>query len=397
MLQTRPEDRPSADDAQWMIVQNTSRYQVAARELKVLYNRIIGKPRSGFTELLELHKDDASVPAALFNQPYSRPIVVEAEARVLAQRLIDSHSQVTHPDAPAQLRRSSAAEPLGEYATGDHTNTGAAVSWSSEPVCEPTLRLPAFEASIGAELVATLPSGSAPDATTEPSPPEPVPAPRRLPNYLIAVAACLALLSGTLFFWSLTNAFGDDEEPAPGAAKHDSEATKDSEAIKLAAKAAPEQVTPVETPTPELEPPKPELEPPTPDPLPPALEPAAPETTPPPPLPEPEVKPKPAAKPSPKPTPKPAAKPSVEVTFVISGASTAYLEIGARKLDYRSFAMTKLKPGKYSVRWRKSATEAWQVAGTLRIEDDLAPGTFYDVKLTSTTLTATKGAKGSAK
>lgn len=97
------------------------------------------------------------------------------------------------------------------------------------------------------------------------------------------------------------------------------------------------------------------------------------------------------------PKPKPASKPSLEVTFVIQDVTSAELKVGSRKLQYRSFAMIKLKPGAYPVQWRKAPDDPWQTPGTLRIADGLPAETFYEVKLTATTLAAKPNSKGSAR
>ncbi|KIG15269.1 Serine/threonine-protein kinase PknB [Enhygromyxa salina] len=385
MLGTRPEDRPSAGDAHWMIVQNTARYQIAARELKVFYNRMIGRPRSGFTELIELHKDDQSLPASLFNQSDSQPLAVDPDARTSAE---PSGPQTSGPQAvePMQLRRASvdAADQLGDYATSERTNTSAASVPINEAVCEPTLRLPTPTGLAAAEMIVTEADHPWPAPPTKPAPAGLV-----LPRALIIGAVCMAVFSGVLFVWAAVSiirrpAAADVSAPDPAAVASKQRPT--DRKLESAKPAVEQEPTP-----PPVEPiPAPEFEPSIPDP---ALDPPEPE-------PEPEPTPTAEAEPKPEPKPKPTKpkpKPAVEVTFVISGATKAELEVGKRSIAYKSFALTTLRPGNYPVRWRETPSEAWNAAGTLRIDSDLASGTFYDVKLTKTTLKATKGAKGSAK
>ncbi len=347
MLTARPEDRPSAGDAHWMIVQHTTRYQVAARELKVLYAQVVGRPRSGFTDVIRLPEGGLPEPA------------------------IDGNAN-TRAEAPAAppLPSVQVVEQPRDHATIDRTNTAAPPS--DTPPCEPTLRLPTPRGSVPASEV------------TEQTAPEP----RVLPTYLLYVAIGVTVVMAAVFVWSAVQVLRAKKEPLAG------------DQPVVAAGTDPADEEPVE-PQKSANEPEPELEPPTiqstpaPEPKP-APEPG--QKTAPDPGPIPVVEPPPPkTDPDPEPKPKPAAKPSIEVAFVIEGVSKAELEVGRRTLAYEKFALTKLKPGSYPVRWRERATDPWKSSGTLQIENGLPPGSFYDVKLTATSLVVTKGVEGSAK
>ena len=379
MLQTRPEDRPSAGDAYWIIAQNTARYQVAARELKLLYARVVGKPRSGFTDLIELRD---GLPVASFAEPDSQP-----------------HTHADGPvevDAPAVLRKPNVqlADRLVEHHTSDRTDTRDVSPWGppppvdAEPSVEATIRLSALESP----LAASPPVESA--IETEPVPVAPPEAGERErgvvlarpSTFMVVGAVILSTVFGGLFFGSLFVAFNQpDEPPVVVAAKSEpppepKPKPKVAPPVAVPANADPVRSPPLE-PGPTVTPgPAPAVES-EPDELEPKSDPV------------PEVEPKP----TPAPKPKPASKASLEVTFVIQNVTSAELKVGKRSVSYRGFAMLELKPGTYAVQWRKAPNDPWQTPGSLRIEDGLPPGTFYEVKLTATTLAAKPNSKGSAK
>jgi hypothetical protein len=86
----------------------------------------------------------------------------------------------------------------------------------------------------------------------------------------------------------------------------------------------------------------------------------------------------------------------VTVTFVITGAAKAQLEVGSHSLSYNHMAMTKLRPGHYAVRWRESDDEPWHAAGSLDIKA-LAEGAYYEVQVGATKMSVAEREEGSAK
>jgi outer membrane biosynthesis protein TonB len=109
---------------------------------------------------------------------------------------------------------------------------------------------------------------------------------------------------------------------------------------------------------------------------------------------EPMAEPAPSIEPEPKPAKKQVRK--VTVTFVITGAAKAQLEVGSRSLSYNHMAMTELRPGHYPVRWRESDDESWHTVGSLDIKT-LAEGAYYEVQVGTTNMRVAQREEGSAK
>jgi hypothetical protein len=110
--------------------------------------------------------------------------------------------------------------------------------------------------------------------------------------------------------------------------------------------------------------------------------------------PEPVIEPEPSNQPETKPAKKQVRK--VTVTFVITGAAKAQLEVGSRSLSYNHMAMAELRPGHYAVRWRESDDKPWHAAGSIDV-DELAKGAYYEVQVGPKSVRMLEREEGSAK
>lgn len=341
MLAARPEDRPRAVEALTLIVERTPHYQLAAQQLRVLYRHYIGERRSGLTQLL----DTEDVPDI-----YRRPGQQRAPTPTPADGVVQS----------GQSRGS--------------TKTG----------------MPSFEAPI---TVTEVLADSLPDAplAVEVAPPAPAALPSRRWLWSGLGAAALILLGASLGAMVARSGgepavvdtdVGDPHKELPTSAFNETTPTTNEM-----------------TPTPTQEPARPPGREPVP-----AKQPAA--QADPTPAPEPEVEPEPVTEPESEPDtqsepdttsePKPAKKPrKVVVTFVIAGATKAQLQIGSRTLDYNHMAMTDLRPGHYTVRWRESDDAPWHAAGRIRVEE-LAKGGYYEVQVGAKSVRLIQREEGSA-
>jgi serine/threonine protein kinase len=324
MLASNADDRPSAAEALSLILQKTAHYQLASQQLRVLYQHHVGERRSGLTELV----DTDDVPATY-------------------RRLRDERAPTPTPEI----------EPAQSELSRRSTRTG----------------LPGIEAPI---TVTEVLEKSAPDGLP---PVEVVPATRAPSRRWVwsGLAAAALILVGISV--GVIAARPGDELAATDRPAREPGPVDEPVAAVPATDADSESVV-VRTTTPKQ--PKPA---PTPDPVPPpepTLEPATQHESVTPPAPaaqtEPMIEPEPSLQPETKPPKKQVRK--VPVTFVIKGAVKAQLEVGSRSLSYDRMAMTDLRPGHYTVRWRESDDEPWHAAGSIDVAV-LSKGAYYEVQV----------------
>jgi serine/threonine protein kinase len=442
MLSPHPEERPAASDARTVLLENCTRYHLASQTLIKLYSTVIGQQRSGLTEhLLSLREEiqifrETSGPlhrvAAPVEEPSPRkPTAIEVEPTAID----DAVPQIRRKDA----RRHTPSDPSEQGSTRSHTSTLGTIVEQVEPTerlsTEEVMRLAAMrmvqlEAVEAVEpveqtqdvpapfveepapivaAVATDPSpvvlspvvpspaaAPAPALEITPNPTTPdvpavVIAPTRTParrGSLPALVAGMGLLILALVacvIWLATrqqptNASPETTEPTTPPT---SPAPSTAEVAAVDTKA----VVPEPEPEPTVEAPKPAaLPPPEPEPVPVPIEPA--------PEPEAPVAEPPETKPDTKPVaPKPAPVTRVEVTFLIDNVDQAEIKIGSKTLAFNYAALTKLKPGKYPIQYRKKGETKWREPGTLTV-DALPPGQYYEVKL-GAKVTATARKEGS--
>jgi serine/threonine protein kinase len=145
MLATDSSQRPSARAALSLILRNSSAHAGAGEELRQLYEQVVGDSRSGFTEFMQVVRDQPTmVPGA---GPTS--------------------SSVIHEAARAKAQESSGPAWWGESSTPTS---------GDEPVERTQLLAPAFDAPpVTASATATAPPRSSSSPSPAPSPPAPSP------------------------------------------------------------------------------------------------------------------------------------------------------------------------------------------------------------------------------
>lgn len=423
MLSPRPEERPAASDARTVLLENCTRYHLASQTLIKLYSTVIGQQRSGLTDhLLSLREEiqifrETSGPLRRVEPP---KLTVEPSPRVPSAIEIDA----TADDAVPQIRRKEArrhtpsADPSEHGPTSSHTNTVGPILEQVEPTerlsTEEVMRLAAMRmaqgkpgeptertrsvsapfvepASASVEAAVVAPSPAAP--TSEPAragtgpvivASNPEPARRGSISPLVVGMSLMILLLVVCVIWlatrqQSTTVSPNTIEPTPPPVVAEPGPTP-SEPKPSEPKPVPIEPASIEAKPVELEP---------------ASEPAAVPAIEPSPAPESEPSPEPAVtEPKPKPTtPKPAPVPRIEVTFLIPNVEQAEIKIGSKTLTFNYAALTKLKPGKYPIKYRKNGETQWREPGTLNVEA-LPPGQYYEVKL-GATVTATARKEGS--
>jgi hypothetical protein len=420
MLSPHPEERPAASDARTVLLENCTRYHLASQTLIKLYSTVIGQQRSGLTEhLLSLREEiqifrETSGPlhrvAAPVEEPSPRkPTAIEVEPTAID----DAVPQIRRKDA----RRHTPSDPSEQGSTRSHTSTLGTIVEQVEPTerlsTEEVMRLAAMRmvqleavepveqtqdvpapfveepapvvAAVATEPSLVVPSPVVPTPTT-PDVPAVVIAPTRTParrGSLPALVAGMGLLILALVacvIWLATR-----QQPTNASPETTEPTTPPTSAAPSTAEvAAVDTKSVVPEPEPTVEAPKPAALPP-PEPVPvPAESAPEPEPTPVAEPPSPETKPV---------APKPAPVPRVEVTFLIDNVDQAEIKIGSKTLAFNYAALTKLKPGKYPIQYRKKGETQWREPGTLTV-DALPPGQYYEVKL-GAKVTATARKEGS--
>ncbi|PRQ09171.1 serine/threonine protein kinase [Enhygromyxa salina] len=316
MLANRPDDRPRAADARSWILQKSAHYHLAGQQLRELYQRLVGERRSGLTDLMNTKE--------LFDAPATTEVVA---------------APTPEPEVSACLASSKV------FGDEDVAVTQVLDTFTPPPR---SLRLVAALGGGGLLLfgvtIGLLVDGCRPDGPVQTSSPPASPA-REEAERMPAARG------------------GDDVDPARSGRAVTSDASPPATTPRV----------PETQPTSSMPEPAPSVTAPAPAPAPAQAEPDPVQT-------ESAAARAEPAEPEPEPEPAKTRAARVEVTFMISGVSSAEIKVGSRVVAYSHVAMTKLPPGKYVVRWHESPDQPWHRAGTLVVEP-LAKGSYYEVRL----------------
>ncbi|PRQ04900.1 serine/threonine-protein kinase [Enhygromyxa salina] len=120
MIATDHRDRPRASEARAVLIEHCPRYLAAGERLKTSYARLIGRRRSGVTQLLQA-SDDVHVhglPAQVGPDPAdSSPANRSSHAGASGSAVPDPHREITEPDPP---RRPTSEPPTGLAVSPTH-------------------------------------------------------------------------------------------------------------------------------------------------------------------------------------------------------------------------------------------------------------------------------------
>jgi serine/threonine protein kinase len=375
MLSPRAEDRPAASDARTVLLENCSRYHLAGQTLTKLYSTVIGQQRSGLTEHLlslreeiEIFRETSGPVRAAVEQPEAATPPSEVDA-VPSLRRKDRHQHT--PSDPSEWGPTHShtntveppIEPTERLSSEEMLRFAARRLAEPREPAEKTESLPALVSSEPfTEVPAVVPEAPAP--TVEPevhqiaviTPMRIESTPRRRLGWVVGGMGSLIVLLVGCVIWLAAHQHEREGEGSLASAELPNFAPDSPKApVPVVAVAEPE--IPVTPPPPVLQP-VPEIVPESE----PATEPAV--------VSEPEVRQREPVK----------QVPRVEVTFLIPNVDQGEIKVGSKTLKYNYAALTKLKPGKYTIQWRKNGETEWRKPGTL-IVDALPSGEYYEVKL----------------
>ena len=426
MLSVNPKDRPSASAARQLILDKVSSYHSGSQDLRALYKALIGEPRSGLTEVLELGSmaDVLGVSLVGLNTPQSGAHDQPGGRDHLRS---STSTGVVNRVTPLDVERDAGEpqiEPTVRLAFEDLLPQVALPQAALAPTPAPTPALPGLTPARVAEpeaprprtgrwteAPATLPMPAGSSAldlarATTPSPQAGlapttalVPGPRRDRRWQLGVVVSLSVVVvclGAVLVWQLGRKAGvarrtatlvDPSVPVTEAlAETAPEETPNVEQSPLTPEVGVEEPTSASDPTPGSEPPTPSSTP--------AAEPSeeheqpgehkSPESS---------EEPSGASEtslpdPDPQPDSPPTKLPREKVAFLIDGLSTGQVKVGSRVYELDWVATAKLRPGTHKVSWRPSSDSPWTRAGTLRVEA-LEGRKYFEVRLGKGTLSTT--------
>jgi len=385
MLSANAADRPRATDARAIILKKAPQYMLASKRLEDLYKQLFGSKRSGLTKVFDV--------AEFFGEP--GPSLPELGPAFVAQLAAPDEQT---PTEDAEATPCDSAWVTGDSTGGIHPLVQAQLgSGRVEEPAPPSMLTAELEPEATAHLeppfaddlpghTLRLPA-AAPRAESAPALAKSAPAPtaalaqRSAAAWVVAgVGVTIIILLTVLIFVVLES--NDRAAAVPTAA---AQASRDDQ--------PPEQEAELPSPEPLVEQhlePAPELD-------------AAREVEEPQELPEllddttdtASLEAVPAIAPEPKAKPKPIPRVAV-VIMITKGPPEAEIELGTSKLQYKSVASTKLRPGTYKVRWRAKPDGPWHGVGSLTVEA-LPSDQAYDIRLSTTAMTVQTTRRGSAK